>query len=287
MTPPEMNPTTCKFPNVAVVLCHTSLPENIGVSARAAANMGLGRLLLVDPFRLEPEVMMAAATRAGQPLIERLEVFPTLAEALAGFQYVIGTTARRGSHRGPFFNPETMARKVVELGPDVKVALVFGPERSGLTTEDLRFCQAVVRIPTADPKVSSLNLAQAVLILGYELLLAQAPTTPPSEFKSAPMGEIEETYQRLSEILVSIGFLPDENTGHWLMSFKRIFNRSGLTHGDCNLLRGVCRQMDWALAQAAKTGRAGRFHEDRAAGPAVNSSPGSTGGGPGPDSRET
>ena len=257
-----MNPIDCKFPNVAAVLCRTSLSENIGVSARAAANMGLGRLIVVDPYRLEEEIMLAAATRAGRPLIENLEVFPTLGEALAGFHYVIGTTARRGSHRGPFFSPKTMARKAVELGPETNIAIVFGPERSGLTTEDLRYCQAVVRIPTADPKVSSLNLAQAVLILGYELMLAHNPVPAPQEFKSAPMGEIEETYERLSGTLLDIGFLPDKNTGHWLMSFKRIFNRSGLTHGECNLLKGMCRQIEWAVNQAAKTGKPGRFNQD-------------------------
>ena len=233
--------------NIAVVLCRPRLSENIGTAARAVANMGLGRLILVDPNKLEDDLMLAAATRCGQPVIEALTVFPTLEEALAGFQYVIGSTARLGNHRGPFLTPRQTARRVAELGPNINTALVFGPERSGLTTAELRLCQAVVRIPTADPKSSSLNLAQAVLLIGYEVMLADRPDNPAAKIKPAEASELQRMYDRLSETLVSIGFLPDENTDHWLMSFKRIFNRSGLTSGECNLLLGVCRQIDWAV----------------------------------------
>ena len=121
-----------------------------------------------------------------------------------------------------------------------------------MTTSDLRLCQAVVSIPTAHPKSSSLNLAQAVLILGYELLLAVSnPTTAPG-IKPAAMIELNDMYDNLEKTLTSIGFLPDDNSGHWLMNFKRIFNRSGLTTGECNLLRGVCRQIDWAVRNTDK-----------------------------------
>ena len=246
--------------HVAVVLNQPKLSENIGTTARAAANMGLGRLIVVNPYFLDKHIILAAGTRAAHDLVENMTVKDDLVEALSEFHYVIGTSARQGSHRGPFFNPRTMAAHLTELGSEQRIALLFGPERSGLTTEDLRLCQAVVRIPTANSKTSSLNLAQAVLILGYELLLAAAE--PASEnnrlkprIKPAPMNEVQAMYDHLEETLVNIGFLPDKNTGHWLMSFKRIFNRSGLTHGDCNLIRGVCRQIKWAIRTGGKSGR--------------------------------
>ena len=236
-----------KMNNVAVVLHQPKLSENIGAAARAAVNMGLGGLVVVRPNRLDLEVVKAMGTRVAHGLIDDMAVYEDLTEALAGFQFVVGTTARRGSHRGPFFNPGEMAERIRDLGPATRVGLLFGTERSGLTNGDLRHCQAVVRIPTADPTASSLNLAQAVLILGYELLLGRSAPPSPPKIKPAPNGEVEAMYDHLSETLVNIGFLPRENTGHWLMSFKRIFNRSGLTHGECNLIRGMCRQIKWAV----------------------------------------
>lgn len=249
-----MNDQKTRLNNLAVVLMHPKLSENIGTAARAAGNMGLGRLIVVDPYRFEAETISAAATRAGAALVEGITVCPHLEEALAEFQYVVGTTARLGSHRGPFFTPRDLAPRVVDILAENKVALLFGPERTGLTTAQLRLCQAVVRIPTIDDEVSSLNVAQAVLILGYEVLLAAQGPSSPRTLSLAPFQETRDMYDHLSQTMVQVGFLPDKNTDHWLMSFKRIFNRSGLTHGECNLLRGMCRQVQWALAQAEKKG---------------------------------
>ncbi|MEW6265262.1 MAG: RNA methyltransferase [Thermodesulfobacteriota bacterium] len=236
--------------NVAVVLCRPKLSENIGTAARAAANMGLGRLLLVKPYRFERDIIQAAATRAADYLVDRIAVHDDLPAALADFHFVVGTTSRPGSHRGPFFSPRDVAPRIADLADENRVALVFGPERTGLTTAELRLCQAVVRIPTADEKKASLNLAQAVLILAYEIMLAVRPAPAPPGIKPATQAEILAMYEHLSRTLLAIGFLPDQNTEHWLMSFKRIFNRGGLTHGECNLIRGVCRQIDWALNQS-------------------------------------
>jgi tRNA/rRNA methyltransferase len=118
----------------------------------------------------------------------------------------------------------------------------------GLSTADLRFCQKVVRIPTASAPASSLNLAQAVLIIGYELLLAaggQPPPSPPVE--SAPQSALNLMYDELESVLLGIGYLPADNPGHWLMNIKKIFNRAALTAGECDLLMGVCRQIRWAV----------------------------------------
>lgn len=233
---------------VGVVLVRPKLSENIGTAARAAGNMGLGRLILVEPYRFEQQTAVSAATRAGQRLVETAQVVATLAEALADFHYVVGTTARPGSDRGPFFTPRTLAQNLAEVAPDERIALVFGPERTGLSTAELRHCQAVVVIPTASKAARSLNLAQAVLILGYELLLAEAgPTDAAPRIQRAPMAEIEAVYEHMQRAFTAMGFLPEENTEHWLMSFKRQFSRAGLTHSECNLWRGLCRQIEYVL----------------------------------------
>jgi len=229
--------------NVAVVLLRPKLAENVGTAARAAANMGLGRLIVVQPPTLEDAVMKAAATKCGRPLIDNLTVYNDLKEALAGFNHVVGTTARLGSHRGPFIAPRDLAHSLIGPSRDHKIALLFGPERTGLTTAELRLCQSVVTIPTASDEASSLNLAQAVLILGYELLLARSDEKSSSGVKLAPTGELEAMYEHMKEAFLDIGFLPEDNPDHFMMSFKRIFNRAGLTHGDCNLMRGLSRQI--------------------------------------------
>jgi tRNA C32,U32 (ribose-2'-O)-methylase TrmJ len=132
------------------------------------------------------------------------------------------------------------------------VALLFGPERMGLATGDLRRCQKVVRIPTDRPETSSLNLAQAVLLLGYELLLAAGAGPEPPAVRPAPQAELAGMYADLTDLLLQIGFLPTDNPEHWLMNIKKIFNRSLLTSGECNLWRGVCRQARWALANPGR-----------------------------------
>lgn len=238
--------------NVFVILVNTSMSENIGTTARAAANMGVGSIRLVNPYRFEEDIIRAVATRTGEHLVDGMEVFDDLEAAIGDLHYVIGTTARKGNHRGPFFTPREIAHKMIGVTQDHKIGIMFGPERAGLETAELRYCQSVVRIPTADAKTSSLNLAQAVLILSYELFLAGGADLPKSNVKHAPMNEQIAMYKHLADTLVGIGFLPDDNTGHWLMNFKKIYNRSGLTHGECNLIRGMCRQINWAVKTGGK-----------------------------------
>jgi tRNA/rRNA methyltransferase len=125
----------------------------------------------------------------------------------------------------------------------------------GLSTEDLRLCHKVVRIPTAAEAASSLNLAQAVLIMGYELLLAAGGEPPPPPLiRPADQMSLNLMYDELEGTLTSIGFLPADNSGHWLMNIKKIFNRSLLTKGECDLLMGVCRQIRWAVKNLSDLG---------------------------------
>jgi tRNA/rRNA methyltransferase len=223
------------------------MPENIGGSARAIANMGLGSLVVVRPRSINEELALAMATPQGEPIYRNMKVFPSLREALEPYELVVGTTARLGSRRGPILSPRQIAPTLLSEEPP-KVALVFGPERMGLSTEDLRFCQKIVRIPTDNPQTGSLNLAQAVLIMGYELLLASgAEPGPPPPIKAANQQDLNAMYDDLESVLTKIGFLPESNPAHWLMNIKKIFNRGQLTQGECHLLRGVCRQIRWAV----------------------------------------
>lgn len=254
--------------HIDVVLMEPQKCDNIGATARAMANMGLGRLVLVRPRSLNRDLIESTATSHAHRILKEMVVFQELPEALAPYGLVVGTTARVGNRRGPFYTPRQLAAELLsaEESDAVPAALLFGPERMGLATEDLRRCQKVVRIPTDDPETSSLNLAQAVLLLGYELIVAAGGEPEAPGVKPAAQDELNGMYDDLSSTLVHIGFLPADNPEHWLMNIKKIFNRGLLTSGECNLLRGICRQFRWALENTDKL-PAGRTdsarHEDR------------------------
>ncbi|MDL2226680.1 RNA methyltransferase [Deltaproteobacteria bacterium OttesenSCG-928-M10] len=241
--------------HIDVVLMEPQKCENIGTAARAMANMGLGRLVLVRPRSLNRDLIETTATSHAGRILGEMTIHQELDQALAPYGQVVGTTARVGNRRGPFFTPRQLAAELLgetESGRPVPTAILFGPERMGLATEDMRRCQKVVRIPTEDPETSSLNLAQAVLLIGYELIVAAGGEPAPPKIAPAAQDDLDGMYDDLSDLLVHIGFLPADNPAHWLMNIKKIFNRSLLTHGECNLWRGICRQMRWALDNTDK-----------------------------------
>jgi tRNA/rRNA methyltransferase len=192
--------------------------------------------------------MEATATVHALDVLKSLEIFSDLRTALEPYELVVGTTARAGARRGAFHTPRQIAPLLLDRENPSPIAIVFGPERMGLSTPDLRYCQKVIRIPTAKSATCSLNLAQAVLIVGYELLLAAGGEFPaPPAVQAAPQKSLNLMYDELEKTLTGIGFLPADNPGHWLMNIKKIFNRTLLTKGECDLLMGMCRQIRWAV----------------------------------------
>lgn len=269
--------------HITIVLHQPRFAENIGATARAAWNMGLSRIIVVNPEDTDWERMTKLSTHVARGLLEEMETHSSLAQALAPFQYIIGTTARRGGQRKELISPTQGAMKIRSLGNQNRVALLFGPENRGLSNEELRFCHSTVHIPTVSS--SSLNLAQAVLILGYEILLAHQPessrnagcglriaeskpspidasTSPIRNPKSlrgvGPSGseaeirnslatsfELEGMYQHLSEVLQMMDFLDQQNPELWMMSLRRFFSRIGLYSNEVKMIRGICRQLKW------------------------------------------
>ena len=178
--------------HVAIVLMQPNIPENIGAAARAMCNLGLRRLILVDPPRCDLTRVCKTATGPALDIVEEMEVFGRLEEALAEFHFVVGTTARRGGERAVVHTPEAVARMLLPIARENRVALLFGPEDRGLTNEDLRFCHVLATIPTAG--FASFNLAQAVLLVAYELWLAGPGTKVVGtvEMADAVVRELEE-----------------------------------------------------------------------------------------------
>jgi tRNA/rRNA methyltransferase len=241
----EKNSKQRSLERFGVVLVRPQGPRNIGAVARALCNMGLSRLVLVAPQCDPRDEEVRWMARDGWPIAEKCSVADSLDEALKDFHLAVGTTARRGSRRGPFENPSRLAARLVQRPLEEKIALVFGPEDRGLESEDLARCQEVVRIPT-DEKFSSLNLAQAVLILAYELFQAEHPVCQKKKKNQAPLGLQEEMFRDLEEVLSEIGYLNPQNPGHIMLDIRRMLGRAELTGRDVKILRGMVRQIRWA-----------------------------------------
>jgi tRNA/rRNA methyltransferase len=235
-----------RLERVAIVLFRLQLAENIGAVARAACNMGINRLVLVQPLDLNRERMAMMATGLSVRLLESMKIYDDLGQALAPFQYIVGTTARLGGVRNVFHSPREMATRLVEISAENEVALVFGPENWGLTNEELPFCHALVTIPTGE--CSSLNLAQAVMVMAYELFTA-ASAKPHFVPRLANSRELETMYAMLQETLLKINFISHQNPEHWMFNVRRLFARHGLRAREARVIKGICRQIDWYVGK--------------------------------------
>ena len=236
--------------NIAVVLHRPRYPENIGAAARAACNMGISRLIAVSPRDCDLTRVLKMATHFAADLVEAMDVFEDLETAIAPFQYVVGTTARVGSRRPSVSDPRKIAKELVPISQDNLVALVFGPENWGLTNAELRLCHALVTIPTAG--FSSLNVAQAVMVLCYEILLASRDDATHFTPRLATSQELEAMYGQLKKTFVNISFINAENPDYWMGHVRRFLSRADMRARDVRMIRGICRQIEWYGSRASQ-----------------------------------
>jgi tRNA/rRNA methyltransferase len=246
-----MNSDT-RVKNVFVVLSRPLIPENVGAAARAVSNMGLGGVVVVAPENADEERMLKLATHKAAHHVRDMKVYADLKEAVADFGYIVGATARTGGVRRPILFPREAAQKALLHAEHNKVALVFGSEDRGLTNEEIQLCHQLVQIPTAE--FSSLNLAQAVMILSYEVFLAAFNPQEKAVPRLASSRELELMYERAKETLIKISFIEPNNPDHWMLNIRRFCNRIGLRSDEVNMLMGICRQIDW-YGEACRQGK--------------------------------
>jgi len=230
---------------ITIVLVRPQIPGNIGSVARAMHNMGLQQLTLVSPARFpHPEARMMACGAAD--LLQQARVCASLQEAVATCQWLAGTSARRRHYRTPPLTPRDLAQKLPGLCQHNHVGILFGPEDSGLTTSELNLCQELVVIPTV-PDATSLNLAQAVMVVCYEIMQVcyQPPAHPTPPLAS--IADIEAMYEHLRQAFAIRGFANASAIEHVLDRLRRLFERTNLEARDVRLLRGIARQLAWAL----------------------------------------
>ena len=256
--------TTLNLDHMAIVLVEPQIPENIGAVARAMNNMGIRRLILVKPERCDLSRILRMATGTSIDIVEDMEVFEDLTEALTSFHYVVGTTARIGTQRPSLTSPRDLAQELIPLSQNNHVAILFGPEDRGLSNEHLRPCHTIATIPTA--QFASLNLAQAVMIFCYDIFLASRLPSEESLPRLANKFELEGMYDHLNPVyilrgnpadhlkavLMRIGFINPQNPEHWMLNIRRFLSRIPLRARDVRIIRGICRQMDWYAGQIEK-----------------------------------
>jgi TrmH family RNA methyltransferase len=234
---------------VEVVLVRPSRAANVAAACRAMKNMGLRALRLVEagtPLVVDREAR--ALAYGAWDVLDGAQPAPSLHAAVADCAFVVATTGR------PLPGAWDARRLAAELGPRSeggRVALVFGPESSGLRRDELDLCHELVHVPT-DPAQPSLNLAQAVLLLAYELRRSAAeaaaggPAGPPARDTAVPAGELEQAVQLWRAALLAIGYLDPANPDRILTELRRLLARAGPTARELELLRGLARQVAWA-----------------------------------------
>jgi tRNA/rRNA methyltransferase len=255
---------------VDVVLVRPREEGNVGAAARAMANMGLGRLILVEPA--PPLGLTARAFAVGaRHVLDGCSRVASLREALAPFPRVIGTTSTRDRRQSvPLIGPRELPERLAADPPGTPVALVFGPEVGGLTNEELACANLVVSIPCA-PLQPTLNLAQAVLILAYELYQARLGGPRPgaggveiggaaaalatfAQFAAlapATTADLDGLFDQVAAVLRRIGFERDSTFPGVLRDLRAAAARARLSEREAAILRGICRRAGHALALSA------------------------------------
>jgi len=231
------------FKRVRVVLVEVKYPGNIGQAARVLRNFGYEKLLLVRPRCMvdaEAEKMAVGA----EDLLDGIDVFETLPEALVGARIVAGTTRRKGVQRRNVLNPRAMAEMMATILEVGEVALVFGAEDHGLTNEDLAHCHWLVTIPTGSSR-PSFNLSHAVAVVLYELTFSLLLPFPRN---LAKYENLEAMFDHLQQFLMDVGFLHEEDPARMMLLVRQIFFRAGLSEREVRTLRGILRQAYWRMA---------------------------------------
>lgn len=231
--------------NIRVVLVEPSHPGNIGAAARAMHTMGLSDLVLVRPAHF-PHPDATARAAGADEVLDRACTCDSLDEALAGCEWVLGTSARQRSIEWPMLAPRAAAERAASEYMDRTIALVFGRERTGLDNDELERCHALVYIP-ANPGYSSLNIAAAVQVLAYELRLAYLAPPPGAPRDGTPLATADEMvkfYDHLEKVLLDTGFLDPDKPRHLMRRLRRLFNRAQPDGNEINILRGILSSVE-------------------------------------------
>jgi TrmH family RNA methyltransferase len=227
----------------SVVLVGARFSGNIGAAARSMNNLGFKRLLLAEP---RAEINEEARTRAiySETILDNAEIHSTLGEALAGMDIVVGTTRRLGQRRARLFTPPELAEELLGAAAPKKIALVFGPEDTGLTNEHLDLCNRLVTIPTG-AKFDSFNLSHAVTVILYEINRCFSFAT---REKLIAAGALDELLDHFERVLRVSEFLPETGDPlRTLLAIRGMISRGGWSRSEIGLFHAILRHIERRL----------------------------------------
>ena len=234
-------------PQPAFVLIRPQMGENIGAAARAMWNFGLDRMRITSPRDGWPNQKAVVMASGAGRLLDEAVMCETTAEAVADCTYVYATTARPRELTKPVFTPaHAMKDAAQRIANGAKVAVLFGPERAGMENDDIAKANAIISVPV-NPEFASLNLAQCVLLTGYEWRQATVETVPATtsmEGEWASQQEMEALAQHYEDRMETAGFFfPEHKAPSMKIHLRNLWSRLPLTRADVQMLHGVMRQM--------------------------------------------
>jgi tRNA/rRNA methyltransferase len=228
----------------AIILLRPQMGENIGAAARAMLNFGLTDMRLVAPRDGWPNPRAEAMAAGAGEVLARARIGADLAAAAGDREVLFATTARGRDRTKPVFDPEgamTAARRLAAQGR--RVGILFGPERAGLENEDVARATAIVTVPV-NPDFPSLNLAQCVLLMGYEWRRGEVGPTIPAPPEAATLADVDRFAAHWEERLEEAGFFhPPQKAAHMRRVFRNFWSRMPMSPGDVQLLHGALRQL--------------------------------------------
>lgn len=235
-------------PAPVVILCRPQLGENVGTAARAMLNFGLTELRLVKPQFGWPNAKAVAACSGAHEVLNRMTIFETVEAAIADLQHVYATTARIREMRKPLLTGAGAARDMRgQIEGDRRVGILFGRERTGLDNDELALADALVRVPI-NPEFASLNLAQAVLLIGYEWFKSGDETVERRVLADteapATKGDLDLLLDHLVSELDAVAFFrsPDRRES-MIRTIRMMFERRGMTQPEVHLMRGIVKEL--------------------------------------------
>ncbi len=234
-------------PAPAIVLVEPQLGENIGAVARAMLNFGMSDLVIVNPRDGWPNEKATAMASGASVVLEKAKIVGTTAEALADFNHVLAMTARPRESLLPVFAPREAAEAMknrTQRGE--RCAIILGPERTGLSNEDVSRSDGVISIPV-NPAFASLNVAQAAVVIAYEWAIADGAEPPPADLELSTPATREQFEGFIGQLFGSLSdarfFYPEERRPILERKIKTAFARAGLTEGEVRTLRGVVKAL--------------------------------------------
>jgi tRNA/rRNA methyltransferase len=228
----------------AIILVEPQLGENIGMAARAMGNFALSRLRIVNPRDGWPNIAAQRAAAGADHILERAELFETVEAAVADLDLLFATTARAHDQAKPVMSPEQAAGEISgHAGGGGRAGILFGRERAGLTNDEVALANRIITFPV-NPGFASLNLAQAVLLMGYEWFKLSTenalPFAMPERSERASQHQMDAFFENLVRELDRVEFLrPAEKRDTMLVNLRNIFLRMEPTKQDMHTLHGV------------------------------------------------